>query len=306
MEAATVKFGVHGVVGRVAGEGSVAHRAAKAMAQLAGFKACFAADVPMRTPTGHVMCQDVRENDLLLSRDEWNPKGLVVAQRVEEVFVREALILELKVLGRTIRTTAEHPFHRYEDGWVACNRLQVGDRIALEDGWAEVEGLVDTGSWETVYNFRIADFHTYFVGCDEWGFSVWAHNQYDARNSMPNRAKWEKKGGLVIENDPAPGFTTYIRKDGVTLTYNPQGHPDFGPHALATVSIGKQKGDHYHDFIAANKAVGMPEAGAKTPIEGTTWHHHENGVDMLLVPTSNHNVAQGGFPHAGGVSAGKP
>jgi len=54
--------------------------------------------------------------------------------------------------------------------------LLVGDRIALEDGWAEVEGLVDTGSWETVYNFRIAEFHTYFVGCDEWGFSVWAHN----------------------------------------------------------------------------------------------------------------------------------
>ena len=78
--------------------------------------------------------------------------------------------------GQTIRTTAEHPFHRYVDGWVACNRLRVGDRIALEEGWAEVEGLVDTGSWETVYNFRIAEFHTYFVGCDEWGFSVWAHN----------------------------------------------------------------------------------------------------------------------------------
>jgi len=22
----------------------------------------------------------------------------------------------------------------------------------------------------------VADWHTYFVGCDEWGFSVWAHN----------------------------------------------------------------------------------------------------------------------------------
>jgi hypothetical protein len=22
----------------------------------------------------------------------------------------------------------------------------------------------------------VADFHTYFVGCQEWGFSVWAHN----------------------------------------------------------------------------------------------------------------------------------
>ena len=27
-----------------------------------------------------------------------------------------------------------------------------------------------------VYNLRVADWHTYFVGCGEWGFSVWAHN----------------------------------------------------------------------------------------------------------------------------------
>jgi hypothetical protein len=46
----------------------------------------------------------------------------------------------------------------------------------LEDSWTEVEGLVDTGSWETVYNFHIAEFHTYFVGELGWGFSVWAHN----------------------------------------------------------------------------------------------------------------------------------
>ncbi len=27
-----------------------------------------------------------------------------------------------------------------------------------------------------MYNVRVADHHTYFVGTDEWGFSVWAHN----------------------------------------------------------------------------------------------------------------------------------
>gem|GEM_PF-5151272 len=99
----------------------------------------------MRTPSGHTLSQDVRVGDLLLSRDEWNPGGLVVAQRVEEVFVRDALVLELKVLGRTIRTTAEHPFH------------------------------------------------TYFVGCDEWGFSVWAHNA-DYSGSMRS----DKLGGRHI------------------------------------------------------------------------------------------------------------
>jgi hypothetical protein len=28
----------------------------------------------------------------------------------------------------------------------------------------------------TLYNLRVSDYHTYFVGCQEWGFSVWAHN----------------------------------------------------------------------------------------------------------------------------------
>jgi hypothetical protein len=47
-------------------------------------------------------------------------------------------------------------------------------------GWTPVTDLLDTGAWDTVYNFRIADYHTYFVGDDHWGFSVWAHNAYDA------------------------------------------------------------------------------------------------------------------------------
>ncbi len=38
--------------------------------------------------------------------------------------------------------------------------------------------VFDTEQWETVYNLRVADFHTYFVGEEAWGFSAWAHNQY--------------------------------------------------------------------------------------------------------------------------------
>ena len=30
----------------------------------------------------------------------------------------------------------------------------------------------------TVYNLRIEEYHTYFVGCAEWGFSIWAHNAF--------------------------------------------------------------------------------------------------------------------------------
>jgi hypothetical protein len=47
-----------------------------------------------------------------------------------------------------------------------------------------VDGVKETGTWETVYNLRIADYHTYFVGCDEWGFSVWAHNAYSVGKDL--------------------------------------------------------------------------------------------------------------------------
>jgi hypothetical protein len=39
-----------------------------------------------------------------------------------------------------------------------------------------VEDLLDTAQSETVYNFRVADYHTYYVGSPDWSFSVWAHN----------------------------------------------------------------------------------------------------------------------------------
>jgi len=39
-----------------------------------------------------------------------------------------------------------------------------------------VENVFETGDTETVYNFRVADWHTYFVGDKDWDFEVWVHN----------------------------------------------------------------------------------------------------------------------------------
>jgi len=40
-----------------------------------------------------------------------------------------------------------------------------------------VEGVADSGTVETVYNFEVEEYHTYFVSASEAGVSVWAHNQ---------------------------------------------------------------------------------------------------------------------------------
>src|SRR5262249_35098235 len=89
-------------------------------------------------------------------------------------------ILHLHVGGQVIKTTAEHPFWVDARGWVDARDLRQGDLLCGHDGrFLPVEDVYDTGEDEAVYNMRIADYHTYFVGCLEWGFSVWAHNTCD-------------------------------------------------------------------------------------------------------------------------------
>jgi hypothetical protein len=39
-----------------------------------------------------------------------------------------------------------------------------------------VEAVALTGEVVKVYNFQVVEYHTYFVGGDNWDFAVWAHN----------------------------------------------------------------------------------------------------------------------------------
>src|SRR5262249_53065075 len=62
-------------------------------------------------------------------------------------------------------------------GWRCAKELRPQDQLLSHDGqWATVEAVADSGEVATGHNLRGADYHTYFVGCSEWGFSVWAHN----------------------------------------------------------------------------------------------------------------------------------
>jgi RHS repeat-associated protein len=156
-------------------------------------KACFAAGTKLLTPNGFKEIERLRPGDLVLSRPESDVGGPVLPKVIEEAFVTTGQILHLHVGERVIRTTPEHPFWVYNKGWVSAGQLRIGDLLVSHD--EKVLTLTDihlTEGIETVYNMRVAEFSTYFVGCDEWGFSVWAHNE------CFYRAMSEKEHAAVI------------------------------------------------------------------------------------------------------------
>ncbi len=113
---------------------------------------------------------------------------------------------------------------------------------------------------------------------------------------QPNRDKWQEKGGSVI--DHADGSVTYVNKDGVAVTYNADGYPDFSSYRhpdVADVEI-EFTGNYEKDFDASNAKANLDE----TP-DGYTWHHHEDGKTMQLVDSEVHDQ----FRHTGGMSEAK-
>jgi RHS repeat-associated protein len=138
---------------------------------------CFLPGTPMRTPDGEKVIELFRPGDWILSRSEYDVDGPVEAKVVEEVFERTARVMSLDFGGRTIWTTAEHPFYVLGKGWRRAKELRAGDwLVSLEGVPVVLKQVGETGEATTVYNLRVADYHTYFVGSREWGFSVWAHN----------------------------------------------------------------------------------------------------------------------------------
>jgi hypothetical protein len=143
-------------------------------------QACFIQGTQLETINGWRRVESLRVGEKLLSRDEHEVNGAIVESVIEEVFVRTGKVVWLILAnGARIGTTLEHPFFEITHGWTEVAHLKAGSELALRDGsTVRVEALVDNNEYAEVYNFRIAGTHTYFVGGEAWGFSVWAHNTY--------------------------------------------------------------------------------------------------------------------------------
>ncbi|MBK9262342.1 MAG: HNH endonuclease [Polyangiaceae bacterium] len=113
---------------------------------------------------------------------------------------------------------------------------------------------------------------------------------------QPDPEKWTKKGGTIKEN--ADGTRTFTRKDGVAVTYDKHGYPDFTAYRHPRVKDVQIEftGNYPKDFKRANEAAKL----AETPL-GYTWHHHQDGKTMQLIEQTVHRD----FYHTGGMAKAK-
>jgi hypothetical protein len=235
-------------------------------------KSCFGAGTPLLTPGGAKPVEQFVVGDLVLSRDERDPEGVVAAKVVEEVFVRTGEVVRLSVGGRGILTTPEHPFWVRGKGWKQANELAVGDELSSHDGrWVAVESVEGEGEYATVYNLRVADYHTYFVGDLDWGFSVWAHNSGQCGVNGTGTSNPNSHG----EHDPEAAFEDLARmrnelgmpqvsgnrtRDGVLGRLDLNGRQHYGMNSWA--GSDQAAWDAFADANFTNPRTGNPPLAA--------------------------------------------
>jgi RHS repeat-associated protein len=135
---------------------------------------CFTAGTKVLTDEGEKNIEDIKVGDKVLSKDEVT--GEQAYKEVTHLYRNDKeIIYELTVGDQVIETTDNHPFWVEGKGWVLAADLQVGDELQQSNGntlTIDNIKIVKHDEKVKVYNFTVADFHTYFVS----DLGIWVHN----------------------------------------------------------------------------------------------------------------------------------
>ncbi len=159
---------------------------------------CFIAGTLIVTTLGLVPIEKIVPGDTVYS---FNPETLVVSEQlVEETFVRESNeLVHIQVGSETISATPDHPFYVPQKGFVDAIELRAGDALYTVNGKYVIVEQIQHEILELpvkVYNFRVANNHTYFVGNTEVGVhnATYAKNNYNWGNESTLQDHYMRHG----------------------------------------------------------------------------------------------------------------
>ena len=158
---------------------------------------CFVAGTMVATAAGLVAIENISIGDQVLAQ---NPEtGEIAYKEVLDTFRNETnVVVHVTVNDETFTCTEEHPFYVEGKGWVNASALRVGMVVWLADGTKAIiqdvwiEYLAEAVA---VFNFKVADFHTYFVGYS----GVLVHNANCGTSVSANDADTKPKD---LGNEP--------------------------------------------------------------------------------------------------------
>ena len=199
---------------------------------------CFVAGTPVLAACGYIAIEEIKVGDMVWSE---NPEtGKKELKEVVQTFVNETTELIYVYVGNEeIVTTPEHPFYSPIKGWIAACKLRAGDILVLQNGKYVTVEKAQHEILEapiTVYNFEVADFHTYYVGKS----AVLVHNTCGGKPTSPNQMQKQVERGQApntvvrVDNPKIPGQLPHIHfSDGTAMNIDGSVHDAMrGAHTL--------------------------------------------------------------------------
>ena len=165
---------------------------------------CFVAGTMVVTAAGLVAIENIQPGDVVLAANE--ETGEYAYKEVVRTFVNtteeitHVTISDSEGVQEVIDSTPQHPFYVEGKGWVEASALHAGMTIWFANGTkGTVADISNEGLEEpvTVYNFEVADFHTYFVG--ESGVLV--HNTCPDIEDLADSIPSADRVGTALEKD---------------------------------------------------------------------------------------------------------
>lgn len=223
---------------------------------------CFVAGTFIMTMNGLKVIESIKAGDMVYSADENNVSSKSF-KRVLETYVRETnRLVHLLIGGRTIISTYDHPYYVNGQGFVSAVNLCIGSELLGSDGKIlTVNGIyreeLQNDESRKVYNFKVEDYHTYFVS--ELGVLVHNAEQYITENRVPKDKETvlKDKDQYKRTNYTEKGAKVYKGEDG-NYYYRDTMHGGKSAH----LEVFDKQGNHLGE---ANPLTGILDTSKADP-----------------------------------------